>query len=205
MAIWNYESGGWPARRAVPRMIFGGVFERYPNLNLVLTEQSRGWWSSEMKALDLAYGIPTEELLQQVPMPPSEYMKRNIYLGESFMPPALVDEALAEGYADRVLWGSDYPHGEGTYKYPESDDEPSMTRQCIRWAFAGCPQDTATAMLGETAVKVYNLDRKALSEIAGRIGPTLEEISQPLTELPPGWHDDTYGFGVREAANSKEK
>jgi predicted TIM-barrel fold metal-dependent hydrolase len=200
-SVQFYEVAGWPARRGMPRMIFGGVFERHPGLNLVLTEQSRGWWQLEMRALDYTYGIPTDDLKAQMPLPPSEYMKRNIYLGASFMPPAEVDEARSAGYMDRILWGSDYPHGEGTYKYPEFDGEESMTRQCIRWAFSDCPPDMAKAMLGETAVKVYHLDRPALEKVAARIGPTMQEIAQPLTHRPRGWHDDIYGCGVRDRLN----
>jgi len=197
LATMMFEVAGWPARRGMPRMIFGGVFERHPNLRLVLTEQTRGWWNHEMKTLDFAYGVPSEALRKQVPKLPSEYMKTNVFIGASYMPPAEVEEALLEGYADQIIWGSDYPHGEGTYKYPERENEPSMTRQHQRWAFANCPPEVTRAMLGETAIRVYNLDRAALAEVAARIGPRLADVGTPLTEFPPGWHDDLHGFGVR--------
>jgi hypothetical protein len=57
-----------------------------------------------------------------------------------------------DGYADQVIWGRDYPHDEGTYKYPESEDEESQTKHYLRWAFAGIPLETATKMLSDTAI-----------------------------------------------------
>jgi predicted TIM-barrel fold metal-dependent hydrolase len=192
-AINVLENIGWPSRRGMHRLIFGGVFERYPKLKLILTEQARGWWTYSMGELDRAYGVPTKALRAQVPKKPSEYMTSNVFLGASFMGPATVDEAVREGYTSNVLWGSDYPHGEGTYKYPEFDGEPSMGRQYLRWAFADCPTEFLQPMLGDNGITAYDLDRDALVEVAARIGPTIDEITTPLGVLPEGWHDDILG------------
>jgi hypothetical protein len=160
----------------------------------VLTEQTRGWWRYAMRELDYAYGVATADLRAQVPEKPSFYMERNVFLGASFLPPAGVKEALDEGYASRVIWGRDYPHGEGTYRYPEAPGEESMTRASIRWAFAGCPADEARAMLGENGVEAYHLDRDRLAAVADRIGAlTPDEVSTPLDDLPPNWVGDIFG------------
>jgi predicted TIM-barrel fold metal-dependent hydrolase len=193
-AINLVENIGWQSRRGMHRMIFGGVFERHPALRLILTEQARGWWTYVKGDLDRAYGVtPTRALQAQVPRKPSEYMTSNVFLGASFMGPETVREAIDEGYASNVLWGSDYPHGEGTYKYPEYPGEPSMSRQCIRWAFAKCPMEYQVPMLGENGIRVYGLDQEALAKIALSIGPTIDEINEPLLEMPAGWHGDVLG------------
>jgi predicted TIM-barrel fold metal-dependent hydrolase len=185
MAMTRIESAGWPARRGMHRMIFGGVFARYPNLRLTLTEHSRGWWNSTMRELDFVYNTPSEELYRQVPEKPSYYMKNNVFIGASFMPPSEVQDAIADGYADQVLWGRDYPHGEGTYKYPERPDEQSLTRYYLRWAFSGCPAQIAENMLANTPIKAYGLDRAALAAVAERVGPTVDEVTAPIDEFPP--------------------
>ncbi|HVC14010.1 MAG TPA: amidohydrolase family protein, partial [Acidimicrobiales bacterium] len=92
-AMIRLETAGWPGRRGMVRMIFGGVFERHPGLKLILTELSRGWWRSTMRELDFVYSSPSEALHSQVPKPPSEYMKTNVFIGASFMPPSEVHEA----------------------------------------------------------------------------------------------------------------
>jgi predicted TIM-barrel fold metal-dependent hydrolase len=191
--IRQLEDSGWPSRRGMHRLIFGGVFERHPGVNLILTEQVRGWWSYTMRELDFAYGVPSKELRAQVPRKPSEYMTSNVFLGSSFMGPATAEEAVREGYESNVVWGSDYPHGEGTYKYPEYAGEESMTRQCLRWAFADCPPEATRAMLQDNGIRAYNLDRDALSEVAARICPTMGEIATPLEVFPKGWHGDLFG------------
>jgi predicted TIM-barrel fold metal-dependent hydrolase len=116
-----------------------------------------------------------------------------VFLGASFAGPAAVAEAVRENYVANVIWGTDYPHGEGTYKYPEKPGEESMTRQYMRWAFADCPPDDLRAILGENGIRAYGLDRAALTAVAAKICPTIDEITTPLTVFPDGWHGDHFG------------
>jgi hypothetical protein len=129
-------------------------------------------------------------------------MTGNVYVGASFMPPGEVREALVDDYWTNVVWGRDYPHGEGTYKFPEHADEPSMTRRYLRWAFADCPIDKTRAMLGENGMRAYHLEREKLAAVAARVGPTPEEISQPLEELPSGGYGDVYDVYTQAGTTS---
>ncbi len=187
MAMRRLESAGWPARRGMHRLVFGGVFERYPGLNLVLTEQARGWWKAAMLEMDSVYMNPSDALRRQVPKPPSEYMKTNVFVGSSFTPPSEVHQAFEDGFADNMLWGRDYPHGEGTYKYPESEDEESLTAYYLRWAFGGLDTADARRILSEGAVRAYHLDADELAATAERIGPSAADITRPFDEIPPEW------------------
>jgi hypothetical protein len=86
------------------------------------------------------------------------------------------------------MWGSDYPHPEGTYHYFEDPDVPSMTKLAIRSTYSGLPHDAVRAMLGENAMRVYGFDRTALEKVADRIeAPTLREIDEPLVQDPEHW------------------
>jgi predicted TIM-barrel fold metal-dependent hydrolase len=187
MAMTRIEVAGWPARRGMHRLIFGGVFERHPKLKLILTEQSRGWWTNAMHEMDSCYANPSDALRAQVPKKPSEYMKSNVFIGTAFTPPTEVQEAQELGLVDHMLWGRDYPHGEGTYKFPESDDEPNLTRLYLHWAFAGAPREVAQKILGDNAIKAYHLDAVALQKVADRVGPTVDEVISPLDTVPPEW------------------
>ena len=189
-ALRILEVSGWPARRGMHRLIFGGVFERHPALNLILTEQARGWWGPAMEELDLAYGKPTARLIAQVPKKPSEYMRSNVFIGASFMPPGEVKHAQEGGYVEKVIWGRDYPHGEGTYRFPDGPESLPMSKDYMRWAFAECSAAEIRMMLGETGIRAYRLDHEYLSGVAAEIGPTLEEVRTPLTVLPEGWKAD---------------
>ena len=68
---------------------------------------------------------------------------------------------------DRLMWGSDYPHLEGTWP---------NTMQSLSATFAKYPEDEIRAILGLNAVKVYGFDPDAMQAIADRIGPTVAAI-----------------------------
>jgi predicted TIM-barrel fold metal-dependent hydrolase len=187
ICLLSLESGGWPARRAMHFMILGGVFERHPELKLVLTEQPGDWWPGAIADIDSTYiaSRSTPGLAEQCPDLPSEYARRNVFIGASFLARYEAEHAVREGYTRQVMWGSDYPHMEGTFQYPGNFDEPSVGKMAMRFTFAGLPPDDVRAMAGENAVDVYGLDRDALRKVAETIdAPTIDELSQPLDAIP---------------------
>ena len=75
--------------------------------------------------------------------------------------------------------------GQGTWRRPEDDTEPSVGRQALRRTFAGLPEEDVRLMLGVNAVRVHGLDSAALEAVAQRIGaPTFDEIDTPLEGVP---------------------
>jgi predicted TIM-barrel fold metal-dependent hydrolase len=184
------ESGGWYARRAMHWMALSGVCERHPNLKLVLTEQPGDWWPSALAEMDSIYAMQAKlhpELRERVPRPPSEYCAANVFVGASFLAHHEALAAWRGGYADRILWGSDYPHVEGTFQFPGSFDEESLTRQSLRFTFAGLPGAGVRSMAGGNAAAAYGLDYARLTEVAARIGaPTYGDLATPLDRIPDG-------------------
>lgn len=123
----------------------------------------------------------------QVPRLPSEYCATNVGIGSSFLARHEAEAAVREGYADHIMWGSDYPHMEGTFQYPDSATEPSIGRMAMRFTFAGIAPENIRAMAGLNAVRIYGLDSTALSSVAAAIGaPTIHELSTPLEAIPSG-------------------
>jgi predicted TIM-barrel fold metal-dependent hydrolase len=161
----------WFGRRGLWHMMFGGVFERHPRLKMVFTEQHVSWVRSTLADLD---SIWKNDILSGIeefaPRPPSEYWAENCFVAGSFMAHYEVEELDAVG-GKNLMWGSDYPHVEGTWP---------NTRLSLRKTFAGFPESVVRAVIGENALGVYNLDREALAAVAEKIGPTVEELSVPL-------------------------
>ena len=185
MVLMSIESGGWFSRRALHQLIFGGVFERHPRLQLVLTEQPGDWWRYTLRELDSAYLAHRAVLGDQVPRTPSEYCMDNVSIGASFLARFEAEDAVDADYTSRVLWGSDYPHMEGTWQYPLDDDEPSVTKVALRNTFSGVPAPEVEAMVGGNAMRVYGLDPVALGAVAARIqAPTLTELTTPVDVVP---------------------
>lgn len=170
-------------RRALWYLIFGGVFERHPGLKYVITEQR--WDDEVLLDMDSAYlADPTDpdfptaptwaQLRVQLPLKPSEYFARNCFIGASMLSNREAHAAIDTGQAGNVLWGSDYPHQEGTWPF---------TRLSLRKTFHDVPHDATARMLGANAIGVYDLDAAKLAAIADRIGPTVAELDEP-TETP---------------------
>jgi hypothetical protein len=87
----------------------------------------------------------------------------------------------------QLMWGSDYPHLEGTFVYPDGTDLPSVTRLALRNTFAGLPSSATERMVGLNAIDVYNLDPVALEQVARDIdAPTLDDLAAPIDAVPPG-------------------
>ncbi len=178
----------WFAHRPVWHLIFGGVLERHPSLRVVLTEQGVAWLPRGLETLDWFYGRMAQGSAAEanffgtaakgLTLTPSEYFRRNFWVGASFLRSS--ESALRyQVGVDRIMWGDDYPHSEGSYPY---------SRQALRVAFGDCPVEETTRMIEGNAAAFYGFDLKALRPIGQRVGPTLAEVAEPIspTEYPTG-------------------
>jgi predicted TIM-barrel fold metal-dependent hydrolase len=153
------------ARRPMWQMMYGGVFDRHPNLRLVATEIRLDWIPSNLAFLDSLY----EEHRADLPARrrPSEYWREHCLVGASFVHKAEI-EMRDEIGVDTILFGRDYPHPEGTW--PNTPD-------WLKDAFAGVLETDLRAMLGENGIRFFGLDRYPLAAIAEKIGPTLADLT----------------------------
>jgi predicted TIM-barrel fold metal-dependent hydrolase len=196
MHIYMAESNAFNRVSPVVRLLFSGVFERFPGVKVVQTEQQGAWYGDVLEELDSRWKGFRVQIGDQLETPPSELLRTNYFVGASFQSRYEAETAIAQGYEDNIIWGSDYPHPEGTYRYPEHPDETPMTRLAMRNTYHGLPAEPVRKMLGENGVRVYGFDRAALFDVANRIGaPTHAELAQPLDERPSHW-----GFAFRESA-----
>ena len=155
----------WTVVRPLTFLIWGGVFERYPKLKVVVTEATTTWAANYLEHLDDRYHdwhvtAKLGDYRSHLSMAPSEYFRRNIRLGTFFGRKEA--ERRAEIGHQCMMWGSDYPHPEGTW--PQTQDMMVET-------FRGLPLDEIATMLGESAADFYGLDRDALAPLVAEIGP----------------------------------
>ena len=174
----------WWAHRALWHLVFGGVLERHPGLQLVFTEQGTAWIPDTLQTLDYffdrmgsATGSQEEEwgieVVGALTLRPSEYWARQCHVGASFMRPAEAPLRHTVGL-DRVMWGSDYPHKESSFPF---------SREALRVSFADVDPAEVQAMVGLNAAGVYEFDVDALAPVAGRVGPSVDEIARPLAPV----------------------
>jgi predicted TIM-barrel fold metal-dependent hydrolase len=187
MNIYTIESVAASRVSPVVRFVYGGVFERHPELKLVQTEMPGWWYPMVLDELDSQY-YGFRERFDYLTRLPSDYCRTNYFIGASFQARFEAEGAIRDDVVSNVLWGSDYPHAEGTWHYTDNLDETPITRLSLRNTYSGLPDADVKAMVGENAVRVYGFDGEALQAVANRIGaPTLTEIDQPIDEVPKHW------------------
>jgi predicted TIM-barrel fold metal-dependent hydrolase len=164
----------WWGRRPLWLMIWGGVFERHPNLHLAMTELGGKWIPSTVAFLDdmVDYGAPAE-LAKTLPLKPSEYIARQVFFGVSFWSQAEVELRHDIGI-DNMMFGVDFPHLEGSEGY---------TREWLAGTVGpnNLTEAEARKILGENCARCYRVDVDALTPTVERIGPTVDEILNGTT------------------------
>jgi predicted TIM-barrel fold metal-dependent hydrolase len=132
---------------ALSGMIFAGRLERHPRLKIVLAEAGLGWLPYVVERLDLQYdkyfGAIADYQLQSRP---SAQFAEQVYA--TFEVDRIGVRLIPEIGADRVMWASDYPHGETTW--PES-------RRAIEELFAGLDPASKTKVVSENAARLYRI------------------------------------------------
>jgi predicted TIM-barrel fold metal-dependent hydrolase len=196
----------WFANRNLAHLIYGGVFERHPGLSVAFTEQGSAWVVAELATLDSTVLVMSvdkssqhffggEEMIKRLSMLPSEYFARNCYLGSS--PLRLPECEMRDKIGvDRIMWGNDFPHTEGTYPY---------TIEAMRYVFAGVPEHEVRSMLGGTAAKVYGFDLDALAPVVARVGPPIDDVLRPLDDVPTGSLSSVFIPAVAERVRDAQR
>jgi predicted TIM-barrel fold metal-dependent hydrolase len=196
LAIQSFENAVIFGKRVLPWMIYSGVFARHPGLKFVITEVAGYWMPSTIESLDSIYhlhnnlpqdtSVGTESadrrrLSDYCPSLPSEYFGANIFQGASFMNHFEAESASIDGIYRNILWGSDYPHPEGTFHYRREMVGTPLTHVAIQFACNGLPEAHVRAMLGGNAIKVFGMDAERLDIVADRIkSPTPAQILAPI-------------------------
>ena len=148
---WPMTSSGWPsfyieemtehatsAQAMVTSMIMEGIFERLPELKVVLIESGFGW----LPALGWRLDKHWKRLKDEVPhlkMAPSEYIRKHFWvttqpMEETEEPDHLCDVMSWIGM-DRIMFSSDYPHWD--FDDPFVSLPPFLTEEQRRMIYAG--------------------------------------------------------------------
>jgi predicted TIM-barrel fold metal-dependent hydrolase len=208
MSIYGYETIFFTAR-PLWFMLLTGVFERFPQLKMAVTEAGSFWvpdmlWRLDMMSMrehGMRKMVDTRGMLTMLP---SEYFDRNVKIGSS----NTRRRELARRYeigVGNIMWGNDFPHPEGTWPY---------TREFLEDRFHDIPVDETARILGLNQVDFYGFDLDKLQRIADRIAPTPEDLGQSgdlgskweaLREAGRMWLTDEDDVGAMAASASMTK
>lgn len=140
------ETLGW--------MAYSGIFERYPNLHVVMTEGYAAWLAFAIQFFDHHWdqsrlkdlGVSAMLGAPKIDAPPGMYLRRQTHATFMWDPAAIRLRDITG--PDCLMWSNDYPHYEGSF--PNSQDW--VARQ-----FAGVPEDEIDQMVRGNASRVFGI------------------------------------------------
>ena len=92
-------------------IVYSGACDRFPNLRFVLGECGIGWIPYILYRMDDEY--ERQYFTLGLSLKPSEFWTRQGY--STFQIEYVTDELVSRVGEDNIMWGSDYPHGDGVF------------------------------------------------------------------------------------------
>lgn len=122
-----------------------GVLERFSRLQFATVEAGAGWVPFAMNAMDEAFEKHAFWVSPKLQQKPSDYFRQHGHA--SFQDDPVGIELRSLLGIDRIMWGNDYPHLEGTWPY---------SQEVINGY--GMPQDDTARIIGLNAARLFNID-----------------------------------------------
>ena len=125
-------------------LVASGVLERHPGLKFVLVECGIGWLAWVLQTLDEMHEKRHMWIEPRLPDRPSDYFRRQggATFGDDLVGLRMRDVTGVES----LLWGSDYPHDEGTFPH---------SREVIERTFKDVPENEKRMIVGGNAERIY--------------------------------------------------
>jgi predicted TIM-barrel fold metal-dependent hydrolase len=116
-ALLNYVETTYGGQRATTKMVASGALDRHPGLKVLVSEGGATWVPFLGDRMNEGYRQHGMFVRPKLSKEPKEYLYSQVYA--SFQHDESAPGALwALGYRN-VLWGSDYPHLEGTFGHTQ--------------------------------------------------------------------------------------
>jgi predicted TIM-barrel fold metal-dependent hydrolase len=124
------------AMYAMACLIWGGVFERFPKLNVVHVEADAGWTPYWLQRMEQHWDFSGNAEHPDLKLRPTEYFKRNVFVACRSDEPTL-KAALELAGDDNFVWNTDYPHPDGTWPWAlkKMEEQPILetSKRKILW------------------------------------------------------------------------
>ncbi|MSQ24740.1 MAG: amidohydrolase [Dehalococcoidia bacterium] len=138
-----------PVQVAIADIAFGGVFQRFPKLQVISAENDVGWVAHYLEHLDYIFykrrGINKWELKGEKPA--SAWVREQAYF--TFTDDHCWVPGRSVTGVDRFMWASDYPHNMSSW--PNS-------QPLIKGIFDGVPEAERHAVISGNAAKLYRFN-----------------------------------------------
>src|SRR5205085_10088924 len=139
-AVVNYVETTYGGQRVAMKLVTSGALGRHPKLRVLISEGGASWVPFIGDRMNEGYRQHSMFVRPVLSALPKEILYRQVYT--SFQHDETAPAALwAMGYQN-VMWGSDYPHLEGTFGHTQKtlhelfdDVAPEVRHRITRGAF----------------------------------------------------------------------
>ena len=128
--VQNYVEQSYGGQRAAMKMVSSGALDRHPNLKLIVAEGGASWVPFLGDRMNEGYRQHHGWVKPKLSRLPKEILFDQVYTSSA------VSTLMSTGYKN-IMWGSDYPHVEGTFGHTQEtlhelfDDVPADVRYRI--------------------------------------------------------------------------
>jgi predicted TIM-barrel fold metal-dependent hydrolase len=116
-ALLNYVETSRGGQTVVCQLVASGALERHPNLRVLIAEGGASWVPFIADRLDESARQHPFWMSPKLELLPSEYIERQVFASFQHDRSA-IPAYTSMGYRN-VMWGSDYPHSEGTFGHTQ--------------------------------------------------------------------------------------
>ena len=116
-AVLNYTETTFGGQRAVMKLVASGALDRHPGLKVLVSEGGATWVPFVADRMEEGYRQHAMAVRPKLSRPPKEIIYSQVYASFQHDESA-VAACTAMGFRN-VMWGSDYPHMEGTFGHTQ--------------------------------------------------------------------------------------
>jgi len=156
-AVINYTDQMRDSIQTVMYMVAGGILDRFPRVKVAFVECGASWIAGVAERMDETYHGHHMFVNPKLSVPPSEIIKRQIHASFQYDRACIMSRSVTGTNA--LMWGSDYPHHEGTF--PDS-------RHVLANLFEGIDitEQEKDDILGGNAARLFKLNRPEFMKAA---------------------------------------
>lgn len=153
-ALVNYAIQACDGMETIMQMVAGGVLDRFAGAQVACIESGASWLAAVAERLDEVYIAHDAFVRPKLSIMPSEIIARQVSCSFQYDRACIMSRSVTG--VKPLLWGSDYPHHEGTF--PKS-------KEVVAHLFDGIEiseQDKAD-IIGLNAARLFRLPRPELA------------------------------------------
>jgi predicted TIM-barrel fold metal-dependent hydrolase len=139
-AVLNYTNSTYSGQRAAMLLVASGALDRHPDWKVLISEGGASWVPFLGDRMEEGYRQHSMFVKPLLNRGPREILYSQVYVSFQHEPSAIT-ALTADGYQN-VMFGSDYPHLEGTYGHTQKtlhelfdDQTPEVTHRITQGSF----------------------------------------------------------------------